>query len=53
MAPTSWLSRLPKGRVYVLSAVLLLSVILVGFVYIYGQNIDSAPLQHALKVRQA
>jgi hypothetical protein len=50
---TSWLSRLPKGRVYILSSVLLLSVILIGFVYIYGQNIDEAPLQATLKVSQA
>ena len=52
MAPTSWLQRLPRARVYVLSAVLLLSVILIGFAYIYGQNIESAPVQNVLKVNQ-
>jgi hypothetical protein len=53
MASTSWLQRLPKARVHVISAILLLSVILIGFAYIYGQNIESAPIQNVIKVNQA
>lgn len=53
MASISWLRRLPKARVYILSAIVLLSVILVGFAYIYGQNIENAPVQDVVHVNQA
>jgi hypothetical protein len=53
MASSSCLCRLPKARVYILSAIVLLSVILIGFAYIYGQNIDSAPLKDGGRISQA